>query len=153
MTNDSAPPTPGRDRAPLHWGADLVLALITGAGLTLVLALGLLYASATEFGLLEPIESSAHQWQGIPLTAEVFLFVGILCAVATLAALGFRSRRAPFGTAVHGLASVLLLGLMLIMASASYEATHPRETRPDPASTEPSRQCRSGGDNSECPGG
>ncbi|MEV7522862.1 DUF6234 family protein [Streptomyces sp. NPDC091371] len=154
MTNQAAHPArPPRDRAPMHWGADLILALITGASSAAILIVGVLYASVSEFGLLGPTISTARQWEGIPATTGVFLFLGFLCTVSTLAAFGFRRLRAPLCTAVQGLASVLLLLLMLVLATASYESTLPRVPTPDPAATEPSRQCRSGGDSSECPGG
>ncbi|MFJ8013082.1 DUF6234 family protein [Streptomyces sp. NPDC096339] len=140
-------------RKPMHWGADLALALLTALALGTALLIGLFYVTVDEFGLLERTESTAGQWQGLPLTAATFTVLGVLCCVSTLTALGFRRLRAPFSTTVHGLASVLLLGVLLVMAGASYETGHPAETKPDPAATEPSRQCRSGGDNSECLGG
>ncbi|MFD7261006.1 DUF6234 family protein [Streptomyces sp. NPDC059874] len=155
MTNQAAQPArppAGRSRAPMHWATDLILALLTGAGVAVMLVVGVLYAAVEEFGLLAPTTSSAHQWQGIPRTAGMFLWLGFLCAVSTLAAFGFRRMRAPLSTAVHGVACVLLLGLMLLLAGAS-ETAQPQKIEPDPAATEPSRQCRSGGDNSECPGG
>lgn len=148
------PPHPARPpRKPMHWGADLALALLTALALAAALLIGLFYVTVDEFGLLERTDSAAGQWQGLPLTAATFTVLAVLCCVSTLTALGFRRLRAPLSTAAHGLASVLLLGMMLVMAGASYETGHPAETKPDPATTEPSRQCRSGGDSSECLGG
>ncbi|MFD9727023.1 DUF6234 family protein [Streptomyces sp. NPDC059072] len=140
-------------RKPMHWGADLALALLTALALGAALLIALFYVTVEEFGLLERTDSAAGQWQGLPLTAATFTVLGILCCVTTLTALGFHRRRAPLSTAVHGLASVLLLGLLLMMAGASHETGHPPATKPDPTATEPSRQCRSGGDSSECLGG
>ncbi|MFB6620579.1 DUF6234 family protein [Streptomyces sp. NPDC085524] len=153
-THPAHPARPARPaRKPMHWGADLTVALLTALALGAVSLVALFYVTVDEFGLLERTDSAAGQWQGLPLTAPAFTVLGVLCGASTLTALCFRRLRAPFSTTVHALASVALLGLLLIMAGASYETGHPAETKPDPAATEPSRQCRSGGDSSECPGG
>ncbi|MFE3559933.1 hypothetical protein ACFXKW_34505 [Streptomyces sp. NPDC059193] len=140
-------------RQPLHWAADLVLALFTGALVAAVLVAGVLWAALTEFGLIAPYVPEDSHWQGVPLSFEAYAFLGVMCCVCAAAAFGFGRRRAWFSVAVHGALCALVAGVLLMMASTSYRGASPQETRPDPASTRSGHMCRSGGDSSECPGG
>lgn len=134
----------------MYWVADILLALLTVAILGAVLIGGLLYASLAEFGFLTGGTGSTPQWQGVPLTAEVFTFLGVLCCVSALTAFGFHRLRARFAVAVHSAACALLLVLTLVMAVASYTASDPATDR---APGQPTLLCRSGDNSSECRGG
>ncbi|MGR4881841.1 hypothetical protein ACIPUC_20950 [Streptomyces sp. LARHCF249] len=146
MSNQTA----DQSRSPMYWVADLILALLTVAILGAVLVGGLLYAALAEFGFLMGGIGSAPQWQGVPLTAEVFTFLGVLCCGSALTAFGFHRLRAPFAVVVHSMACALLLVLTLVMAVASCTVSDPATDR---APSQPTLLCRSGDNSSECPGG
>ncbi|MGP3687978.1 hypothetical protein ACTVZO_25360 [Streptomyces sp. IBSNAI002] len=142
-----------QSRRPLHWTADIVLAIFTGTLVASVLVAGVLWASLAAFGLIMPFAPEGSHWQGIPLTVEAYVFLGAMCFVCAGTAFGFAWRRAWFSAAVHSAIFALVIGTLLMMVITSYRAASPQETGPDPASTGSGHVCRSGGDSSECPGG
>ncbi|MEU9252823.1 hypothetical protein AB0D66_13365 [Streptomyces sp. NPDC048270] len=140
-------------RRPVHWTADIALALLTGTVAAVVLVGGVLWAGLGEFGLITPFVPEGSHWLGIPLTVEVYVFLGAMCCVSAAAAFGFARRHVWFSAVLHGAVCALIAGTLLMMAITSLRAAPQPETLPDPASTRSGHVCRSGGDSGECPGG
>ncbi|MCJ1679447.1 DUF6234 family protein [Streptomyces sp. APSN-46.1] len=150
MTTEPAPTTEtATPRTPVHWAADAVLAVLLVALEAAALLGGFFYAAFANWDDTTP-GPPPFSWGS---DAWLFVYVGVLGLLAALASYGLFRARAPFSGSTQGMAAALLAILLVVMGTAAYRAAHPQEERPsDPGTSGPSRQCRSGGDNSECNG-
>ncbi|MCX5606212.1 DUF6234 family protein [Streptomyces sp. NBC_00047] len=126
-----------RDREPVYWAADLILAVLTLAVLAVALFVGRVYVTFGAWGGTEAFPDS------VPTGALVF--VGVLSSVAAAASFGFFRLRAGIAGTLHGGACILLIGLLVVLAGGPGE--------PVPVPTRQAPNCHSGGGHTDCLGG